>query len=259
MNVDILYTARNRQQFVEMSFHFLLKNTDWSKVNKLTVYDDGSKDGTKTWLERQIVSLNLAGKHPPIELLHTQLHSPPALMNHFLSRTSADAFAKIDSDIACPKGWLNSLLDVMERNPELELLGMEAGQTEMVGRDGKPFDGTYGWWESSHIGGVGLMRTERFRHLPPIPERGYFGWTEYQDLYRWVRGWIAPDLAAPQLDKIPTEFFREITHRHRLYGWSRDWGFYDDSWCRPYYQWVLESQIVKRMAKGSRLKLEVVP
>ena len=258
MKVDILFTAWNRKQFVEMSFEFLLKNTDWSKVNKVTVYDDGSKDGTKVWLERQIVPLNQAGRHPPFELLHTNLNSPPALMNHFLARTDCDVFAKIDSDIACPKGWLNSMLDVLERSPELELLGMEAGQTEMVGRDGKEFDGVYGWWDCSHIGGVGLMRTERFRQLPPIPERGYFGWTEYQDLYRWVRGWIAPDLNVVQLDKIPVEFFRAITGDHRRLGWSRDWGFYDDSWCRPYYQWVLDSQIVKRMAKKSTARLEVV-
>ncbi len=249
MITDILFTARNRKAFVQISFDLLIQNTDWSRVNKLTVYDDGSKDGTKRWLEQRIVALNQTERYPPIELLHTELRSPPALMNHFLERTASDAFAKIDSDIACPRGWLEALIDVMDRNPELELLGMEAGQTELAGRDGKAWDGIYRWRECSHIGGVGLMRTERFRNLPPIPERGYFGWTEYQELYRWVRGWIEPDLLAPQLDRIPVEMFQAITDEHRRVGWSRVWSYYDETFCTPYYQWVLESQVVKRMGK----------
>lgn len=244
MSLHVLYTARNRFDFVKVSFQLLLKYTAWKQVDKIVVYDDDSRDGTAEWLERKIVSLNRGNRFPPIEYLHTKLKSPPAIMNHFLGHTDCDVFAKIDSDIACPPGWLDAMLGVMERNPEVELLGMEAGQTWLIGRDGRKWDGVYHFKESTHIGGVGLMKTERFRHLPPIPAKGFFGWTEHQDIYRWVRGWIEPDLLVPQLDRIPVPPYQAVTFEHRTKGWSRPWPFYSDHWGAPYYDWVLEEGLL---------------
>lgn len=242
MSLDILYTARNRLGFVKASFQLLLRNTNWEHVDKVVVYDDDSVDGTKQWLERKIPDVNRLERYPPIELLHTKLYSPPALMNHYIRHTASDLFAKIDSDVALPEGWLDAMLGVMERNPELELLGMEAGQTFLAGRDGIPWDGVYLCEPCTHIGGVGLMKTERFRHLPPITENGFFGWTEHQDLYRWMRGWIKPDLLVPQLDRIPNEPWYSLTMEYRKKKWNREWPLYEDRWASPYYSWI-ESQI----------------
>ena len=51
---DILFLAKDRRTFTEMTFGWLLENTNWDLVNRLIVYDDGSTDGTREWL-RDIV------------------------------------------------------------------------------------------------------------------------------------------------------------------------------------------------------------
>lgn len=241
MNLEILYTARERIEFTKASFELLIRNTNWETVSKMVVIDDGSGKLSKFWLSEKVVELNRSGDYPEIEMWHTQLHSPPALMNHFVSKTSGDVFAKIDNDIAVPPLWLDDMLTVWT-GQEIELLGMESGQTEMPFRDGKPWDGIYELEPCTHIGGVGLMSTERFRQLPPIPERGYFGWTEHQQLYRWIRGWIKPDLFCPQLDRIPQEPWASLTAHYKQLGWNRDWPPYEEI-SAPYWEWIPQDVI----------------
>ena len=50
-SVDVLFLAYNRLAFTQESFKALLENTDWQYVQRLSVYDDGSVDGTREWLE----------------------------------------------------------------------------------------------------------------------------------------------------------------------------------------------------------------
>lgn len=239
MSLDITFYAYNRLEFTRASFGLLLANTNWELVDRLLVFDDGSTDGTREFLDDMIGNAPVSA-----HLAHCGWGSPIKIMNHYLGDGPADLFAKVDNDIAVPPGWLDALLAVLDEHPEVELLGMEGGQTRLAWRDGEPWDGTYTWRPSSHIGGVGLMRTEAFLSRPALVPHGRHGFTNWQHEQEPVRGWIEPDLLAPQLDRIPTEPWASLSKRYVKKLWQRRWPPMDETWCRPYYDWVLDEVTV---------------
>lgn len=221
MSVEVVYLSWNRRAMSEASFRLLHRNTNWELVSKLVVYDDGSEDGTDGWLEQ-------AGKQigvPGFEMRRVRFRAPAATMNDFLATTEADLFAKVDSDIAVPPGWLDVMLGVMERNPWLELLGAEAGRTGPFLVDVPP--DSYGVELGSHIGGVGLMRTKAFHSRRSIMARGRFGFTEWQHQHNPDRGWLSPDIPMVQLDRIPEEPWASLTDEYVKLGYARRWPKYD--------------------------------
>lgn len=236
MITDILYCAWNRKAFTEYTFTWLIAHTNWSYVGKVVIYDDGSEDGTLEWLQEAVKRLPAA-----YDLRRSDLRSPPAIMNHYLATTEAKWFVKLDNDIALPGGWLDKLTRVCEANPEYDLIGMEAGMVQLNGRDGIVVQG-HTVTEASHIGGVGLMRVEKFRQHPRIPERGRFGFTEWQNRYDPKRGWITPDLLVPQLDRVPVEPYKSLSEEYIENGWQRAWSPYDETWMVPYYSWVIPEE-----------------
>lgn len=224
MTVEILYLAWNRLDFTRASFTLLLAHTDWTLVDRLVVYDDGSTDGTREWLRAAIED---ADGPALVEFRKTKLRSPVAIMCDYLEKTDADVFAKIDSDIALPPGpagqrsWLPAALEVIERSPDLDLLGLAAGWTGN-GADGYAVG--RGWQRSSHIGGVGLMRTDVFRRYPDLWANGRYGLTEWQHRHPGIgRGWITPDLPVVQLDLIPEEPWRSLAEMYVARKWARPW------------------------------------
>jgi glycosyltransferase involved in cell wall biosynthesis len=232
VTVEILYCAWNRLALTEVSFDLLRRNTDWSLVDRLVIYDDGSEDGTFEYLD---------GEHSTagpdyVELRRSRFRSPPTTMNDYLATTEADVFAKIDSDIAVPPGWLPAMLGVMERNPWLELLGMEAARTGPW-VDGEIPPDAYRYEAATHIGGVGLMRPRAFHSRPPLMSRGRFGFTEWQHQHDPDRGWITPDLPVVQLDLIPEEPWVSLAEYYVAKGWARRWDPYDS--LRPeWWRWL---------------------
>jgi glycosyltransferase involved in cell wall biosynthesis len=233
--IDILYVAWNRMEFTTHTFEWLLAHTDWRRVRKLIVYDDGSEDGTLEFL-RDAVQRAPHGKG---EFRRSDLRSPPAVMNHYLATAESEWFAKVDNDIAVPGGWLESLISADAESPGFDLIGMEAGMTELAGRDGKKWDRHYRITPSTHIGGVGLMRTDLFKRTPRIPERGRFGFTEWQARYEVQTGWITPDLFCPQLDRIPCEPWVSLSEEYVRAGWQREWPKYHEKWMEPYWSWTV--------------------
>jgi hypothetical protein len=142
-------------------------------------------------------------------------------------------FAKVDSDIVMPPGWLEALMGVMESHPDVELLGTEAGRIRT------PEDGEtdYGFEPGSHTGGVGLFRTSAFNKRRPLEEDGRFGFTEWQTLYEPVRGWITPDLLVSSLDQVPVEPWMTLSAQYVALGWQRKWPKYHVVHTRPYWGW----------------------
>lgn len=216
MSVDVLYLAWNRLEYTQASFATVLENTDWEHVSRLVVYDDGSTDGTCEWL-REAAEQSVADQ---VVFRTRELRSPPAIMSDYLERDPARLWAKIDNDIAVPPGWLKPLLAVMDANPDLSVLGMAAGWTGI--RKGKP-----SYQPSSHIGGVGMFRTE---HIPlPVWSHGRFGWTEMQHKTPGiVTGWVTPDVQAVQLDLIPAEPWDSLADYYVSKRWARWWPKYQD-------------------------------
>ncbi len=228
MSLDVLYVAWNRLEFTEFSFEMLLENTAWEHVSKLILYDDNSQDGTEKFLAKM-------SNHAPVpcELWQDELHSPPAVMNLYVSRSEADWFAKIDNDIVVPPGWLEAMQEVIDGNPTVELLGMEAGRGLPVTPE---WDGAYRFEAGSHMGGVGLLKVDAFRRRVRMKEGdGRFGFTEWQHEYRPVRGWVNPDLPVVSLDRVPFEPWATLSDRYVDKEWQRPWGKYHEK--ADYWEW----------------------
>jgi len=240
VGVDVLYLTWNRRRFTQFSLQMLLDNTDWSRVDRLVVHDDGSDrdEGTVAMVKDM-----LHDQKPPVEVIiearpwGVRFGSPPAVMNWYVENFGdSERFAKIDSDIVVPPDWLGNLLGVVERNPHIELLGFEAGRMGPPGHNGAPWDWDrptegYGFERGQHIGGVGLMKTESFRIRPRIQEgAGRFGFTEWQHEYKPVRGWITPDLLVSELSRIPFEPWVGLTKQYVERDWEREWPKYHERW-----------------------------
>jgi hypothetical protein len=232
-DLDILYLSWNRREFTEFSWGNLRENTDWGQVRKLFIYDDHSTDGTAEFMREQVDLMN--GHLEVVYWSGIKFGSPVAIMNHYLAQEPAEVFAKIDNDIVVPPDWLPEMLGVLERNPEIELLGMEAGMTGPPNAD-SPSEHT--WEPSSHIGGVGLMRSSAFltrRRMIPVE---HFGFTEWQHNHPELRrGWIKPDLQQVELGRMPIEPWRSLTQKYLQRRWQRPWAPYHERWSSWYWEW----------------------
>lgn len=221
-SIDVLFLAFNRLEFTKASFGYLLANTDWSLVDRLVVYDDGSEDGTREWLEDH--------KHAgqvEADLRLSSFGSPVAVMVDYILTAEADIVAKVDNDIAMPPGWLNTAARCMDENPELEILGLAAGWAPRK-------DGPLGYQAATHIGGVGLMRRKAFDRGPLEPN-GRQGFTTWQHKHEPIRGWLTPDVLAVQLDLIPESPWRELAASYVVKGWAREWPPMED---RNLWSWI---------------------
>lgn len=218
-SVDLLYLASNRLEFTRETFLALLRNTDWRYVRELVVNDNNSVDGTREWLAQRIRESPV-----PIRFVKGSYTSPVAAMNYFIETAQVPILAKIDNDAVVPPGWLRQSLEVVERHPELSLLGIEAmypvSDDPQLVRSYVP---------AQFISGLGLYRRAAFARSRPTPIGKYFGLEEWQMAYRTllVRGWINPALPLFLLDRIPFEPWLSLSKKYVEFGWQRDWQKYD--------------------------------
>lgn len=207
---DLLYLAFNRLEFTRKSYETMLANTDWSRIDRLFIYDDGSTDGTREYLKQQ-----LARAPVKAALYQSDRLGPVEIMNTHLRLNDDDGiFIKIDNDVMLPPGWLAECLEVM-RDPTIDLLGIEAicsiGPGPRVPR------------ETTYIGGIGLMRHRAFRCGLPLA-RGRFGFTAWQDAHHEIKkAWLDPALPVCLLNLIPFEPWRSLSLEYIRKGWQRDW------------------------------------
>lgn len=215
--VDLLYLASNRRAFTEESFTALEANTDWFLVRRLFVYDDGSTDGTTTFLKE-------FSKCIETEVLfqESSFGDPVGVMADFIERSEAPLLAKIDNDAMVPDGWLNEAVGVMRRHEELDLLGLEPvhGVADSESR---------GYETAERIGGLVLMRKRAFANSVPQSGQKYCGWWDWQtkagaDL---VKGWLKPGIPIFMLDRLPFEPWMSMTKEYERNGWQRHWWNYD--------------------------------
>jgi hypothetical protein len=240
VSLDVLYVAWNRREFTEVTFPLLLENTDWTLVRELHIHDDVSTDGAGDYLRDALADCPV-----PVVFESVELRSPPAVMNRYVARPDAATwFAKIDSDVAVPAGWLEAMLGVLGQSPELDILGMEGGRTgtpwQVFGLDAFQSDEwDYGYEEARWIGGVGVFRTNAFASRPRMRENaGRDGLTHFQTEYGHDLGigWIRPDLLVSCLDMIPLEPYVSLSEAYVEAGWQREWPKYHERWTY-YHSW----------------------
>jgi glycosyltransferase involved in cell wall biosynthesis len=227
--VDLLYLAWNRLEFTQETFTTLLANTDWQYVHELFVYDDGSQDGTREWLERTIPQVPV-----PFRFLKTNFRSPVAAMVHFIESANAPLLAKTDNDVMLPPAWLRLSLEVLDRCPELALLGIEAmyphSDDIQLARSYTP---------AAFISGLGLYRRAVFAQSRPAPRQKWFGFEEWQAAQGagLISGWITPAIPVFLLDRLPLEPWVSYTATYTRRGWQRSWPKYDQTGTLWRWRW----------------------
>jgi glycosyltransferase involved in cell wall biosynthesis len=227
--VDLMYLACNRLEFTRETFTALLKNTDWHHVHELFVYDDGSQDGTREWLESAISQAPVRAR-----FVKTNFGSPVAAMVHFIETARAPILAKTDNDAMLPPAWLRLSLEVLERHPELTLLGIEAMYPH---EDDVHLARSY--TPAQFISGLGLYRRKAFLQSRPVPYQKWFGLEEWQMVQGagLVRGWITPAIPVFLLDRIPFEPWKSYTDTYVRRGWQRSWPKYDSTCTLWLWRW----------------------
>jgi glycosyltransferase involved in cell wall biosynthesis len=149
--VSLVFPAYNRLEFTKQAWAALMANTDWSLVEEFHVYDDGSTDGTCDFLAEEFdrrwcqpVRIAPCERMDMAQIINAEWHcsafrSPMGVTLDWIRRSKAPLLAKLDNDTIYPPGWLNIALDVMERHPELDMLGLECMRRPAKFRDGR-------WW-----------------------------------------------------------------------------------------------------------------
>lgn len=231
--ISILFPAFNRLEYTRQSWAALIENTDWSLVKDLLIWDDGSEDGTAEWL------LSQAWPECDVAYHCQHLGSPMAVTLAWIKASSGAVLAKLDNDTVVPPGWLTRALAVIQRNPTLDMLGIEAMYSTRPGQDGFPAayrtrvlvergaHKIYPWADEKGynpypiVSGIGLYRRRAFAKSLPYDE-GYAGFERWMADRHLVCGWIKPSLPVFLLDRLPMEPWCGLSELYIERGWQRD-------------------------------------
>jgi len=216
--VDIMVPAYNRLEFTQAVISNLVETTEWSHVRKLFLYDVGSTEGMRQYFDR------VASDFKSVSVVASHLPPTPVtdVLTAHVSQSDAPFIAKIDNDTIVPPKWLSTCLGVLERHPELDLLGIEAHYpSEHVPKE-------YGYAGARFIGGIGVFRRRAFDGSRPKGRDTFFGFTEWQDKNpHIVKGWIQPSIDVCLLDRLPFDPWLSLTADYVAKGWQRPWPKYD--------------------------------
>jgi predicted glycoside hydrolase/deacetylase ChbG (UPF0249 family) len=226
--VDIVFCCWNRKQFTLASLLALEGNTDWSRVRRLWLYDDGSTDGA----DHLLLEFCARRTRLACELVRLPHVGPVAAMNDYLTRRQPAAWwAKIDSDTVVPPGWLTACLDVLRASPDVDLLGIEP----IIAQYPVALNGQRAAETAAHIGGIGLMRTAAFTELPHA--NGRMGFTDWQIHHPVKCAWLNPALPVILLDRLPFEPWCSLSAEYERRGWQRPWDKYREEKHHGIWDW----------------------
>lgn len=116
------------------------------------LWDDGSADGTEEILRQS--SLN---KRVVINPENRGLRN--VLINFIeLSSSQTEFICVVGNDCLMPKNWMNDILAVFDKNPEVDILSPDVFPSHAALRMGEPDTEGKGYMASSHVGGLWFMR-----------------------------------------------------------------------------------------------------
>src|SRR5262249_20458236 len=211
--VDLFYLTSNRLEFTQETLGALFENTDWQFVHEFVVNDNNSVDETREWVRDTIRECPA-----PVRWIEGNYTSPVAAMVNFIRSARAPILAKVDNDAMMPPAWLRQSLEVMDRHPELLLLG-----TEALNPHSDDPQAARSYTRAEFISGLGLYRRQAFARSQPTPMGKYFGLEEWQMAQpKLVRGWITPALSVFLLDRLPFEPWVTYSKNYMARGWQRD-------------------------------------
>lgn len=245
MKVDILFLAYNRLAFTKESCAARDANTDWDRVSRLIIYDDGSLDGTRAFLGHYGQVYNGV----PVEIRDTNIKSPVGIMNDYLNSATVEYFVKLDNDVIVPPNWLGDCISVVEKD-NLDLLGIEpvCSRTKnpqtffgypVIPNAEENFPGPLRSIKCQSIGGIGLMRTGCFKENGAMsPYAIYGGFTTWQEVRPLLKiGWMAPALKLFLLDRLPMNPWKDLSKEYIKQGYQRPWTDYEPTLASSLWSW----------------------
>lgn len=262
---DIIFLAKNRLDFTKASFESLIKNTNWNIVHRLYVYDDGSTDGTRSYLFGRIADGFVPVNTTLIE--GYKFGGPASIMRNYALNKGCcqELFAKIDNDVIVPPNWLDECMEVMNTHPELDLLGIEPWMSRTPHFKGGPRSPSpelesslhSGYARCDSIGGIGLMRRRAFEKYQDLGQHSiYGGFTDWQIQHRdLIKGWMVPPLSLFLLDRLPIEPWRTYSREYISKGWQRAWSGY--SLDNPFWKWWSDGKNSEEVVLPRNTHLEI--
>jgi glycosyltransferase involved in cell wall biosynthesis len=110
--VTVVVPTRGRAAYLEVTLDSLCRQRSRA-AHELLVVDDGATDATPDVAERFGVRL----------IRHGEQRSLNAARNSGIREARADVIAFVDDDVFVPPGWLDALVEGVERHPEAEAFG----------------------------------------------------------------------------------------------------------------------------------------
>jgi len=143
MRVDLLYLTRNRLPYARHSLPTLL--ADREEEFSLTIWDNGSSDGTREFLEsiddRRIVRKVYSPENIP----------PCQVWNRCVAESGADLFGFVADDLLVTPGWVRALSKAHEDVPEF-------GRIACWHLIPEAFDYERAHWKIQHFGNHSILR-----------------------------------------------------------------------------------------------------
>lgn len=110
-DIEIVYLTFNRLNLNKLSLPALL-NSDPDIDYKVSIYDNGSTDGTVEWLKTL--------DHPKIKdiTFKDKNYGIAPITNEFWKKTNATYIGKIDNDLIVPENWIRDVMLRLENAEE---------------------------------------------------------------------------------------------------------------------------------------------
>jgi GT2 family glycosyltransferase len=197
MKIDLLFLTCNRLHYTTISLPALL--SDPKEEFSLTIWDNGSTDGTRDYLNsfedsritRKVLSKeNLGSIHP---------------INKVFFNSSADLVGLVADDLLVTPGWTRPLAQAHADVPEFGMiacwhLGPEYFDEEKARHKIHKFGQHYVLQHPWTNGGVGLVKLKTLREMGPFKKNE---WTDYwirMALKGYVNGYYFPLIHAEHMD-----------------------------------------------------------
>ena len=204
-SVDILYITFNRLDYTKETLPALIENANYNF--SLTIVDNGSDDGTVSWLkefarkQRKIIkSIRFMDKNQGIS----------KVTNDFWHSSNADFIGKVDNDTLLPLNWLKRLIESGEKSNRLGVIGgfhFNTSYVDMPSLEKRvmEIDGVQ-LIPDAFIGGCCYVFRRKIQrkigYLNVGPLRTH-GWTQYQEnICRngYINGYLYPLLLVRHFD-----------------------------------------------------------
>jgi len=179
--ITAIYLVHNRLDFVKESFPAFMRECDNHLVKNVMIYDDLSTDGSSEFIMDLIKD--------EVKYCYTRQFINSSWKQINATYPIADEWIfKMDNDILPPEGYLQNLIDIVNKGSNIGFIGYYTGREMKEGGEEVQ--------DVRHIGGVGLFKTSAIKHLGGVKqsilpsEARFHGFTALQEKSKFRKCWV---------------------------------------------------------------------